>query len=171
MRTFLVLALTAILFASCSSIPEPATRLEHANVLPLALDNAYQFRKVKMYYNQPITPNIGPENEPATFERNRINFGAVDSWDRQQREGNYYAFFWRSSQETDVTVRFEYRQAGMGNYVMGQERYYPAARGSHKSEFEVTGDEFQENGRVTSWRVLLIVDGRIVAFRQSFMWK
>ncbi|GAT35272.1 hypothetical protein TSACC_3337 [Terrimicrobium sacchariphilum] len=171
MRTFLVLALTAILFTACSSVQEPATKLERANVLPLALDNAFQFRKIKMYYNQPVDQNISAENEPATFERNRINFGAVDSWDRQQREGNYYCFFWRATQEADVTVRFEYRQAALGNYVMAQERYYPSTRGSHKSDFEVTGDDFQENGRVTSWRVLLIVDGRIVAFRQSFMWK
>ncbi len=54
---------------------------------------------------------------------------------------------------------------------MAQERYYPHASGSYKSTFRVTGDEYLEHGQVTSWRVLLIVDGRIVAFRQSFMWK
>jgi hypothetical protein len=43
--------------------------------------------------------------------------------------------------------------------------------GSRKSSFEVTGDEYLESGRVTAWRALLIVDGKIVALRQSYMWK
>ena len=71
---------------------------------------------------------------------------------------------------SDVTVRFEYRQAGLSNYVLAKERYYPGVRGSRKSTFEVTGDEFLESGRVTSWRVLMIVDGKIVAMRQSYVW-
>ena len=32
-------------------------------------------------------------------------------------------------------------------------------------------DEFLENGRVTAWRALLIVEGRIVALSQSYMWR
>jgi hypothetical protein len=28
-----------------------------------------------------------------------------------------------------------------------------------------------ENGRVTAWRALLIVEGRIVALSQSYMWR
>jgi hypothetical protein len=54
---------------------------------------------------------------------------------------------------------------------MAQERYFRAARGSHRSTFQVTGDEFLENGLVSAWRALLIVDGRVVALRQSSMWR
>jgi hypothetical protein len=54
---------------------------------------------------------------------------------------------------------------------MAKERFYPDTVGSHRSTFEVVGDEFFENGRVTSWRALLIVDGRIVALSQSYMWR
>jgi hypothetical protein len=54
---------------------------------------------------------------------------------------------------------------------MAQERFYPAARGSRRSTFQVVGDDFLENGRVSAWRILLVVDGRIVAFRQSYMWR
>ena len=88
-----------------------------------------------------------------------------------ERYGNYFTFFWRTQKTTDVTVRLEYRQAALGNYVMAQERHYPEARGSHHTEFRVTGDDYLEMGRVTSWRALLIVDGRIVALTQSFIWK
>ena len=79
--------------------------------------------------------------------------------------GTITQFFWRTSEQADVTVRLEYRQAALGNYVMAVERYYPQAKGSYKSEFDTAGDEYLENGRVTSWRVLLIVNGRIVALQ------
>lgn len=157
--------------AGCSAPEEPATRLEKANVLPLALDESYQFRKVQQTTvdNTKVPPTS--LSEAANFERMRSTWGAIGNREVQERNGNYYSFFWRARETSDVTVRLEYRQAGLSNYVMAKERYYPAVRGSRKSSFEVTGDEFLENGRVTSWRVLLIVDGKIVAFRQSFMWK
>jgi hypothetical protein len=105
------------------------------------------------------------------FERLRRTWGAVESFEVAQRHGSYFTFFWRTSKESDVTLRLEYRQAGLGNYVMAQERYFPAARGSFRSTFQVTGDDFLENGRVSAWRVLLIVDGRVVALSQSYMWR
>jgi hypothetical protein len=101
----------------------------------------------------------------------RLNYGVVTPRDYDEVTGDFYWFFWRARDRADVTVRLEYRQAALGDYVMAQERYYPNAFGSYKSDFRVTGDEYLEHGRVTEWRVLLIVDGRIVAFRQSFMWK
>ncbi len=155
----------------CSTPEEPATRLESASVLPLALDDAYQFRKIQQ--NLMDSSKVPPQtvSEAANFERSRQSWGAVDYSEVLRRNGNTYDFFWRAKPLSDVTVRLEYRQAGLANYVSAKERYYPSARGSHKSSFEVTGDEFFENGRVTAWRVLLIVDGRIVALRQSFMWK
>ncbi len=100
-----------------------------------------------------------------------VEWGAVDNIDRRALFGNYFTFFWWSKKRADVTIRLEYRQADLGNYVSAQERYYPNAKGSFRSEFSVIGDEFLESGRVTSWRAILIVDGKIVALKQSFLWK
>jgi hypothetical protein len=170
MRTLLGIFITTIVFCSCSTVEVPATKLEKAKILPLELQDAFQFRKVKMYFYDPSTPLV-TSSEPVVFERKRVEWGALDNFDRTQRYGNYFSFFWRTSQEADVTVRLEYRQAALGASVMAMERYYPAARGSVRSDFEVNGDDFSEFGRVTSWRALLIVDGRIVALTQSFMWR
>lgn len=170
MRTLLAILFTTLAFCSCSTVDVPATRLEKTNVLPLELRDAFQFRKVKMYFFDPATPLV-TASEPVLFERQRMEWGAVSGFDRTLRYGNYYDFFWRTSQEADVTVRLEYRQAALGSHVMAQERYYPAAKGSFRSNFEIIGDDFLEFGRVTSWRALLIVNGRIVAFKQSFMWR
>ena len=159
------------LLAGCSVPEGPATRLPKANVLPLAIDDAYQFRKILTSSFDPEYVEIETKNDMINFERARRSFGVVDSNEMAQRYGNYYTIFWRNSTRSDVTLRLEYRQAGLGNYVMAKERSYPDAFGSHRSTFEVTGDEFLENGRVTAWRALLIVEGRIVALSQSYMWR
>jgi hypothetical protein len=45
------------------------------------------------------------------------------------------------------------------------------AKGTVKSSFSVIGDEFLWDGPVTAWRCLLIENGRIVGFTQSYLWK
>jgi len=171
MTRFFVLSCAFLALVGCSVPQGPANRLEKANVLPLALDDAFQFRKIQQSTVDNTKVQQTTVSEYANFERQRATWGAIDGIEAAARNGNYFALFWRSRETADVTVRLEYRQAGLANYVMAQERYYPATRGSRKSEFEVTGDQYLENGRVTAWRALLIVDGRIVAFRQSFMWR
>ncbi len=170
MRTSLAFALLSLAFSSCSTPPGPATKLEKAAVLPLEINDNFQFRKIKQsFFNRDPVPVT--QSEPVLFERQRMAWGAVDTYQLERRYGNYYTFFWRTSERADVTVRVEFRQSALGNYVMAMERYYPQAKGSFISDFNTAGDEYLESGRVTSWRVLLIVDGRIVAFRQSFMWR
>ncbi len=164
-------ALAALVLAGCAAPDAPPTQLERANVLPLALDSDFQFRKVQQSFfdSREIPPTT--TSEAAIFNRAYRTWGAIDSTELNQRNGTIFNFFWRASREADVTVRFEYRQAGLANHVLAKELYYPGVRGSRKSTFEVVGDEYLENGRVTQWRALLIVDGRIVALRQSFMWR
>ncbi len=170
MRAFLGLVLLSLAFSSCATPPGPATKLEKANVLPLALNDHFQIRKTIRFFNS-SAKQIDTQSEPIQFERQRMTWGALETYDIQATYGNYFTFFWRATEQADVTIRLEYRQANLGNYVMAQERYYPGAKGSYRSPFDVIGDEFLENGRVTSWRVLLIVDGRIVALKQSYMWR
>ncbi len=170
MRTSLAFALLSLAFFSCSTPPGPATKLEKAGVLPLEINDKFQFRKIQQsFFSRDPVPVT--QSEPVLFERQRMAWGAVDGYQLEERYGNYYTFFWRASERADVTVRLEYRQSALGNYVMAMERYYPQAKGSYRSEFNTAGDEYLESGRVTSWRVLLIVEGRIVALRQSFMWR
>lgn len=167
-RTILLLAV--ILGLAGMAHAEPAQLLTKANVLPLALDDAFQFRKTKIFLNDPLTwtSTIDPV---LNFERQRINFGAASAYDRQQRYGQYYTFAWRSKRKADLTLRFEYRQEKLGAYVQAQERVYPGVKGSVTSKFAVIGDDFTEDGKVTSWRAILIENGKIVGLNQSFLWR
>ena len=79
-------------------------------------------------------------------------------------------FFWRSSRKADLTVRFEYRQQNLGAFVQAKEYVVKDAKGSYSSEFDVIGDQYNEDGKVCGWRVLLIENGKVVGLNQSFLW-
>jgi hypothetical protein len=160
-----LLALTAVGFCK-----EPARLLPKTNVLPLALDDAFSFRKVVSFANDPKTWKATQE-EMISFERLRVNYGAVTGFDRQQRLGDYYTFMWRAQRPAEVTLRFEYLQEKLGAYVQAQERTYQGAKGNFKSEFAVIGDPYLQDGRVTAWRAILIENGKIVALNQSYLWR
>jgi len=160
-----------LLFSSCAhqELQKPVL-LEKANVLPLQLNDSYQFRKMQLFLNQPNKYGY-TTSEAMQYERQRVNWGAVTTYDLDQVSGNFFIFHWRATVRSDVTLRLEFRQAALGNFVQAEELYYPGFKGSQRSQFRVTGDDYLENGRVTSWRALLIVDGKIVALTQSYMWR
>ena len=164
-----IFPLAALALAATSLAAEPAKLLSKANVLPLALDDAFQFRKTKTFLNDPKLFKPAYE-DMIDFERKRVNFGAVTQADRRERWGHYYSFFWRASRATDLTVRFEYRQQNLGSLVQAQEIHYPAAKGTQQSDFKVIGDDYEQDGKVTAWRAVLIENGKIVALNQSFLW-
>lgn len=167
----LPLVLLSMATANATTVPEtPHRRLETANVLPLALDDRYQFRKVQEFLNDPRFTK--PTTDPMVqFERQRAVYGAVTSTvDRLQLRGHYYNFFWRTKVPGPITVRFEYRQANLGSYVQAKEVPYDHARGSVETKFQIIGDDYLQDGRVISWRALLIADGKIVGLTQSYLW-
>jgi hypothetical protein len=157
--------------ADATTLPEtPQRRLENANVLPLALDDRYQFRKVEEFLNDPryAKATIDPV---VAFERQRVNYGAVTAFvDRLELRGHYYNFFWRTRESGPVTVRFEYRQANLGSYVQAREVAYDHPKGTMETAFQVIGDDYLQDGRVISWRALLISEGKIVGLTQSYLW-
>jgi hypothetical protein len=172
--------------------------VEKGSPLPVALSNDFEFRKTKLFFMSEKAPKAserarqtsssatslgggksGSPNQkvatlqdaPITFERQYRLFGAVTALDQRQRFGNYFDFFWRAKRPSDVTVRLEYRQEKLHEHVQAQEISYRNARGTHKTEFKVVGDDYFDDGRVIAWRCLLIENGRIVAENRSFMWE
>jgi hypothetical protein len=148
--------------------------IPQANVLPLVLNDDFEFRKFDIFRNAPLRPGATPQptRELAIlFERQRRVWGAIDGIDVHERTGQYFTFFWRSKHRADLTLRLEYRQANLKNYVQARERYYPAARGNYTSEFAIVGDDYSRDGPITSWRAILIENNVIVALLQSRVWQ
>ncbi len=161
--------LAAALIAATALRAETPRPLETARVLPLALDDHFQFRKTELFLNDP--QYIKPTTDPMLqFERQRVNFGAVTNVDRLERRGQYFTFFWRAGRAADITVRLEYRQENLGAHVQAREVSCPHAKGSMKTMFQIVGDDYLEDGRITAWRALLIEEGRVVGLTQSYLW-
>ena len=164
----LVLQLTG-----CTSPEPPQVKLESANVLPLAINPDFVFRKKTQFLNDPKTfVKGGPPNDYINFERRYYMWPATTQLEMDALRGNYLNFYWwNHGAPADVTVRLEYRQANLGATVMAREKSYSAVKGSVKTQFSIVGDDYLENGPVTTWRCLLIVDGRIVGLTQSYLWR
>src|SRR2546426_2742421 len=111
MQRILILAGAALISASAlGSHPQPQPRqLDKASVLPLALDDHFQFRKTEILLADPAYYKRAPE-EMINVERQRVDFKAVTAEDRHERHGQYFTFFWRAARKAHLTVRFEYRQ-------------------------------------------------------------
>jgi hypothetical protein len=91
--------------------------------------------------------------------------------DQRERTGNYFDFFWKALRPADLTMRLEYKQEKLHAHIQAQEIFYPQARGMHKTEFKVVGDDYFDDGRVIAWRCSLIENGRIVAETHSYLWQ
>lgn len=166
----------------------------------MALNKDFQFRKTKLYLLTEVEPgqektnpdqqslqgtgkggklgNTAPSSKSTTvqdasirFERPYRLFGAVTKLDQRERVGNYFDFFWRARRIADLTMRLEYKQEKLHAHIQAQEAYYPAARGSFKTEFKVVGDDYFDDGRVIAWRCLMIENGQIVAETHSYLWQ
>ena len=180
-----------ILAAVCATSLLAASQriLTKVEPLPLALSDDFQFRKTKLFELTVTPPKIkkslsqamarDPNNNPTSgiavaplgFERTYRLHGAITNADRNQRYGHYFDFFWRVKRSANVIVRLEYRQEKLRSFVQAREISYPNASGNMKTEFTIIGDDYLQDGRVTSWRCLLISEGKIVAENRSFLWE
>lgn len=156
--------------------------LSKVDILPVALNGEFQFRKTKLFFLSETlsksrksglssAQNSGIAEASMNFERTYRMHGAITATDQRQRFGNYFDFFWRAKRPANVTVRLEYRQEKLRSLVQAREATYSNAKGNHKTEFAVIGDDYLNDGRVISWRCLLIENGRIVAENRSYLWE
>jgi hypothetical protein len=172
MIRLLAVLLAAAAFSACTAPKDPLRQLPiaRANVVPLALSDDFEIRKVTKFLNDGrfLKPT---EDQMLIFERQRVNHGALTTTDYVERMGYYFHVWWRAKRQADLILRFEYRQENLASHVQAKELSYPAAKGNVESKFTVIGDEYlKEGGKITAWRLLLIENGRAVGLHQSFLW-
>lgn len=138
--------------------------------LPVELDPAFSIGKIYEFLNDPAKTSAG-KSQALAFEFKYLNHGAVTAEQLRQRKGNYYQIAWSNrGSPTDVVVRFDYRQKDSLDKVRTLEVPFVQAKGSNKVRFSVTGDAYETYGPVTSWRLAVVRDGKIVAQKTSFIW-
>lgn len=184
-----LLAAFSAVSACAATAPKPTPRvLTKVDPLPMALSDDFEFRKTKLFHltvtppksrrslssamsSNPNNLSAGIAEASLSFERTYRMHGAVTNADKNQRYGNYFDFFWRAKRPADVTVRLEYRQEKLRAFLQAREISYTNVKGNQKTEFAIIGDDYLQDGRVISWRCLLIENGRIVAENKSFLWE
>ena len=171
MIRFFAALLVAAALSACSTPMEPLRQnpIARADVVPLALSDDFEIRKVTKFLNDPRFQKP-TDNQMIVFERQRVNYGAITGVDAIERRGYYFNVWWRAKRQADITVRIEYRQETLGSHVQAKEVRYPAAKGALETKFTIIGDEYKEAGKLTAWRLLLIEKGRAVGLYQSFLW-
>lgn len=176
-----MLVLAAFLAGNVFAADAPRV-LPKVNPLPVALNNDFQFRKTKLFFLSETPPksrkslassaqNAGIAEASMNFERTYRMYGAITWADQRQRFGNYLDFFWRTKRPANVTVRLEYRQEKLRSFIQAREVFYNNVKGNRRTEFAIIGDDYLNDGRVISWRCLLIENGRIVAETRSYLWE
>ena len=166
------LALFCLVLGGCAATSPRPHQVEKPQPLPIALDRDFEFRKTKEYFLDPAGPRLTAQTDASvSFERYYRMYGAITALDQHQRFGTYLDFFWVARRDADVRIRLEYRQEKLHAFVQAREVFYPHARGHHRTEFAIIGDDFYDDGRVIAWRALLIVEGRIVALARSYLWE
>jgi len=124
--------------------------------------------RVKIYR---LDPGAVPDAaEPAIpFEQKHHLYGAVSEEEREARRGNYYTVFFRTQDRaTPVRARFEYRQSATGFKVFVKEVDVEPRGGQVR--FEVTGQDYQERGKLLGWHVVLTQGGNLLGERKSYLW-
>ncbi|MFT4175177.1 MAG: hypothetical protein QM627_00840 [Luteolibacter sp.] len=119
--------------------------------------------------------DVGNISEPSVrMEILRRLHGAVSAEEKASRQGQYYTVLWEDPagrNQGPVEVIFEYQQGATASRVKGKKQTFAASDTRGKAEFAVIGRDFTVNGRVLAWKITLRRGDRIVASKQSYLWR
>lgn len=107
------------------------------------------------------------------LEKLRRLYGAVSLEERKERLGQYYTALWSSPESIGQKkeILLQYQQGGSGSRIKTMTRSLPSSAPEGKEEFSVIGDNYFDNGRVLAWKMSLIIGGKTIATKQSYLWE
>ena len=116
---------------------------------------------------------MGNQDPMLRHEKLRRLYGAVSLEERKARLGQYYTILWSLPEAVGARreVIFRYQQGGSGSRVKVMSERIAVGGGAGKVEFAVIGDDYFQRGRVLAWQVSLVVDGKVVAEKRSYLWE
>lgn len=127
--------------------------------------------KANIYHLEPGV-RIDTEDQMIRFEYMHRVRGAVESQEYADRYGHYITVWWEGVPKgSEVSLRLEYRQSKTGSEVLTKELIPETVRWKNTMDFEIVGGEYAENGPVTGWRVILLVNGAEADVFESFLWQ
>lgn len=116
-----------------------------------------------------------PSDEPMVrMEKERRLRGAVSMSERRERLGQYYTILWNDPSgvnQGEVSLTFEYQQGATASRVKSMVKKFSSSLAEGTAEFAVTGDNYFDGGKVLTWKTTLRRGNRIIAMRQSYLWR
>lgn len=113
-----------------------------------------------------------PGGEPLVMmEKERRLHGAISMAERRQRLGQYYTVQWHDDSPGSAIITFHFLQGKSGSREKFKRQEFAEGISRGVAEFAVIGDDYFNNGRVTAWKITLSKSGRVIASRQSYLWK
>ncbi|MEM6822758.1 MAG: hypothetical protein AAF558_12560 [Verrucomicrobiota bacterium] len=138
--------------------------------LPVQIDQSVKIKKVYDFLNDQSITKTGKDRS-LEYEFKFFNHGAITKAQLYNRKGQYYVVTWANdAAPANYTLRLDYRQGLTRDKVNTIKIPYPAAKGTFKGTFSITGDNYSMYGQILSWRVSVVRDGMIVAQEKSFVW-
>lgn len=114
-------------------------------------------------------------DEPmVSMEKSRRLRGAVSMEERRGRLGQYYTLIWHDADgagQGKVEVFLQYQQGATASLVKRMTRTYSPATTEGKAEFAIIGEDYFKGGKVLAWKATLTRGGRVLATKQSYLWK
>ncbi|MGN1309437.1 MAG: hypothetical protein ACI4XO_06310 [Akkermansia sp.] len=102
-------------------------------------------------------------------------YGANTESERRKRLGDYYHVRWDDADpQSHVRLVMYYTQARTAGKVLSRSVDFPAPRKpafDRKAEFFFAGPDRLRNGDILSWKIDLLVDGKLKDSRHSFVWE
>ncbi|MFZ4765880.1 MAG: hypothetical protein ACOYMN_13090 [Roseimicrobium sp.] len=134
--------------------------------------NGVTITKVNPYRLPNYAVQIPPSDPSIAFERDSILHGAISSAERLARQGDYFTIFWTAADRSEpVVVRLEYTQQKTGLKLKKVEQEVTDVRRSNSTKFNFIGDDYVQNGPVTSWRASILRGKETLVDYKSYLWK
>lgn len=85
--------------------------------------------------------------------------------------GEEFIVRWVAAESLDpISIHFDYRSLKNRDTQNKIIEIGSVARGSYRTLIEHKGQHFQEQGKISSWRIQIMHDGQVMAERQSSFW-
>ena len=119
--------------------------------------------------------NRNASDEPMVrMEKERRLRGAVSMEQRKERLGQYYTLIWSDPAgvgQGGVEVIFEYQQGATASLVKRMVKSFPASDEKGTAEFAMIGEDYFKGGKVLAWKATVQRGKKVLASRQSYLWR
>jgi len=154
------------LLSSCSFLLFSCAQPQHTHIIDV----------VDMPLRTNDLPSINSWGEaPLRTHAQYLMYNANSEKEQKECIGDYYFVNWYDAQpEKKVEIIIDYMQQSSGSKLLQRKVVFDNPRKEAKerqTEFFFRGKERAQRGDVLSWKISLLLDGKVIDSSQSYLWE